>query len=327
MEVLPKEKRAMQKDLEQFQNYLRAGGSSPNTISAYTRDLKQFLDFMASRRRVDSWAQIEPVDIRAFMAQAQKGLKKSTIARKLMSLRGFFGYMHTRRGLSGDPSRMVRPPKQDKPLPKRLSVDEAFHLLDSQRIQHRAYGKEETREAAQARDSAMLEVLYSSGLRVSELVGLDLEHLRLDLGMLHVAHGKGGKERYVPLGERAGQALRRYLELRPLLLSEKQPAQEAVFLNFRGGRLSRRTVQMLVDEKSQGLSVGRKVGPHTLRHAMATHLLEGGADLRSVQEMLGHKSLSTTQKYTHLNVDHLLKVYDSAHPKAKGTQLDEGEDD
>ena len=305
---------------------MRAGGASRHTMAAYGRDLNQFLRFMAARREISGWSQIEPVDIRAFMAQGCKGLKKSTISRKLQSLRGFFGYMHTQRGLPKDPSRMVRPPKQDKPLPKRLSVDEAFHLVDSPRIQRRSYGAEEVKKAADARDAAMLEVLYSCGLRVSELVGLDLVHLRLDLGVLHVEHGKGGKERYVPLGRRADSALEHYLELRASLLSPKNQSQQAVFLNRRGGRFSQRSVQLLVDEKSMDLSVGRKVGPHTMRHAMATHMLEGGADMRSVQEMLGHKSLSTTQKYTHLNVDHLLKVYDSAHPRAKNPQDDNGDD-
>ena len=267
--------------MQQFQEYLRAEGASEHTMRAYARDLKQFVDFISDRREITDWDQVEPVDIRAFMAKGMKGLKKSTLSRKLMSLRGFFGFLHKRLDYPTDPSRMVRPPKQEKPLPKRLSVDEAFHMLDSPRTQRRNYGPEEVREAAQARDLAMLEVLYSSGLRVSELVSLDLEHLRLDLELVHVQKGKGGKERYVPLGQRADRALRAYLELRPLLLSEKAPAQEPVFLNRRGGRLSQRAVQQLVDEKSLDLDVGRKVGPHTLRHAMATHLLEGGG--RSAQ--------------------------------------------
>ena len=297
----------MIKELNQYADYLAAKGASPHTMAAYLRDLKQFHAFIVQRRDVESWAQVEPGDIRAFMAQRLKEHKRSTVSRKLMSLRGFFGYMHIERGLPGDPARMVAPPKARQPLPKRLSVDEAFHLIESRSPRRRAYGSRDKQKAAKARDRAMLELLYSSGLRVSELVGLDLEHLRLDLDLVRVEGGKGGRSRLAPVGRTAQDAIKAYLELRHFLLP-KSGANDAVFLNQRGGRLSQHSLE---------LETGRKVGPHTLRHAMATHLLEGGADLRSVQEILGHKSLSTTQKYTHLAVDHLLKVYDKAHPRAQ----------
>jgi integrase/recombinase XerC len=311
-------------ELQNYIKYLEAKGSSGNTVAAYLRDLNQFHSFVTSSRQLKEWSQVEPGDIRGFLARGLKGHKRSTVARKLQSIRGFFKFMHRERDLPINPASLVTPPKQERPLPKRLSVDEAFHLIESRPPQKRAYGSKEKQKAAMARDLAMLELLYSSGLRVSELVGLDLGHLRLDLDLLTVEQGKGGRSRLAPLGRTAKDALNKYLQLRNLLMPKGGAAIDAVFLNRRGGRLSVRSVQKVVDRHSLDLSAGRKVGPHTLRHAMATHLLEGGADLRSVQEILGHRSLSTTQKYTHLAVDHLLKVYDKAHPRAKEP---EGEDD
>jgi integrase/recombinase XerC len=220
--------------------------------------------------------------------------------------------------VAANPARLLRPPQQEKPLPKRLNVDEAFHLVTAPGRQPEPETGEAKLAAARLRDTAMLELLYSSGLRVSELTGLDLEHLRADLGLLQVVHGKGGRDRLVPVGKKAWEALTAWLAARHLLLAPGGGQEQALFLNQRGGgRLTPRSVQRLVGMSREGLQVGRKVSPHTLRHAMATHLLEGGADLRSVQEMLGHKSLSTTQKYTHLLGDHLSRVYDKAHPRAQ----------
>jgi integrase/recombinase XerC len=195
-------------------------------------------------------------------------------------------------------------------------VDEVFHLVEAPRPRGRPYGSTELRQTLEARERAALELLYSSGLRVGELAALDVDDLRLELGLVTVRRGKGGRSRVVPVGESAAAALAAYLQVRHRLLSPQDPDQPALFLNRRGGRLSTRSLQRVVDQRRAGLSVGRRVSPHSLRHAMATHLLESGADLRSVQEMLGHKSLSTTQKYTHLTVDHLLAVYDRAHPRA-----------
>ena len=190
----------------------------------------------------------------------------------------------------------------DKPLPKRLSVDEAFHLGGKRRNRScRAKAGPKQKAADSPGTLAMLELLYSSGLRVSELVGLDLEHLRLDLDLVQVKQGKGGKERLVPVGGRAAAALKSLSgPSGRSFLSGKGPVQSALFVNRRGGRLTQRSVQRLVEGRVRGLNVGRKVGPHALRHAMATHLLEGGADLRSVQEMLGHKSLSAQPRNTRI---------------------------
>lgn len=307
----------MREEIAQYREYLAAAqGASPHTVAAYARDVEQFRAFATGRRELASWGQVEAVDLRAFVAAEMKKHKRASVARKLMGLRGFFDYLRERGLVPANPARLVRLPKLERPLPRRLSVDEAFHLVQSPPPARRVYGAEDQARAAQLRERAMLELMYSSGLRVSELTGLDLEHLRLDLSTVRVVRGKGGRERLVPVGGPASQALGEYLAARPALLAEAAPGEKALFLNRRGGRFSPRSVQRMLEGHLAGLSVGRQASPHSLRHAMATHLLEGGADLRSMQEMLGHKSLSTTQKYTHLTVDHLLKVYDRAHPRA-----------
>ena len=315
----------MDQDLRDFAGFLsEAKGRSPHTVAAYTRDLKEFRRFLSEKRGVEAWDKVGPTDVRAFMAQGLKSLAKSTVARKLASLRAFFDFMRER-GLEKDPSRLVQPPKQEKPLPRRLSVDEAFHLVEAKRPKRRGYGSEELRRALETRDRALLELVYSSGLRVQEARGLDLDDLRPDIGLAHIRRGKGFKERVVPMGEKAMQAIQAYLKWRPRMLPAEGPGrdEQALFLNARGKRLTTRSMQNILAERLGGLSVGRQVSPHSLRHAMATHLLEGGADLRSVQEMLGHASLSTTQKYTHLTMDHLMKVYDKAHPRASEAEGDD----
>ncbi len=308
---------SMEDEVGAFQDFLaQARGYSPHTVAAYGRDVRQFVRFV-HQEGLEDWSQVDDHHLRAFLARRFKELSRSSLARKVAALRAFFRFLVERRGLAHDAGALLKPPKQEKYLPRRLSVDEAFHLVQAPRPRRRSYGGRKKQEALQARDAAMLELMYSSGLRLSELVGLDLEHLRLDLGLVRVVRGKGGSERMVPVGRAALQALERYLELRVALLSPQGPALPALFLNQRGGRLSQRSVQRVLEDRLGGLSVGRRVSPHSLRHAMATHLLEGGADLRSVQEILGHKSLSTTQKYTHLTIDHLLKVYDHAHPRTR----------
>lgn len=307
----------MNDHLAAFDDYLAQGaGAAPLTRQAYLRDVREFQGFLAQQGHLPLWSRVGDGDVLAWLADGLKTKKRATVARKLMSLRKFFDFLLDRGEVSGNPARLVRPPKQSQHLPARLSVDEAFHLIEGPARQ--AQGKEPgpRQKAATLRDLAMLELLYSSGLRVSELTGLDQEHLRLDLSLARVVDGKGGRERWVPVGQSAAKALQDYLEARPALLKKAQ-AQDELFVNGRGGRLSQRSVQRLVAHFGAELETGRALSPHALRHAMATHLLEGGADLRSVQEILGHRSLSTTQKYTHLTVDHLLKVYDQAHPRAK----------
>lgn len=318
----------MQEAVAQFRQYLlEVLAASPHTAAAYTRDVEQFRLFVTARRNLSGWEQVEAVDVRAFLARELKERQRSSVARKLMGLRGFFDFLRERGLVPANPARLVRAPKLERKLPRRLSVDEAFHLVESPPPERRPYGAEDKSKAAKLRERATLELLYSSGLRVSELTGLDVGHLRLDLALVRVVRGKGGRERLVPVGGPAMRALAEYLAARPALLAEGRESEPALFLNRRGGRYGPRSVQRMLEGHLAGLSVGRQASPHSLRHAMATHLLEGGADLRSVQEMLGHKSLSTTQKYTHLTVDHLLKVYDRAHPRATapaGRNEDEG---
>ncbi|MCF8031528.1 MAG: tyrosine-type recombinase/integrase [Desulfarculaceae bacterium] len=307
--------------LAAFEGFLAEGaGAAPLTRAAYVRDVREFAAFLSGRSPGWDWPSVHDNDVLAWMADGLKRKKRSTMSRKLMSLRKFFDFLLAREVVEANPARQVTPPRQGRHLPPRLSVDEAFHLVQGP-AKSAAKTQSPAGQAATLRDLAMLEVLYSSGLRVSELTGLDTGHLRLDLGLVRVVSGKGGKERWVPVGARAAEALNRYLAARPELLAEGS-GEEALFLNQRGGRLSPRSVQNLVSRYAGELSHGRRLSPHALRHAMATHLLEGGADLRSVQEMLGHKSLSTTQKYTHLTVDRLLKVYDQAHPRAHGDDKD-----
>lgn len=310
--------------LRAFESYLAEGAAAaPLTRSAYLRDVGEFAAFLSASGPGWDWPSVGESQVLAWMAQGLKSKQRSTMARKLMSLRKFFDFLLRQGEVAANPARLVRPPRQGRHLPVRLSVDEAFHLVQGPaREQGKALSP--AQRAAGLRDMAMLELLYSSGLRVSELTGLDAGHLRLDLGLVRVVSGKGGRERWVPVGSRAMEALKNYLAARAELAPQGME-QEALFLNQKGGRMTPRSVQRLVARFAGELSAGRRLSPHALRHAMATHLLEGGADLRSVQEMLGHKSLSTTQKYTHLTVDHLLKVYDQAHPRAHETGGEEDE--
>ena len=305
--------------LGEFDQHLaESTGAMPRTRQAYARDAKQFHEFLQNDRRGKDWPDVTADDVRMWLAGRMKTSARSTVGRKLASLRAWFEFLQARGLCGGNPARLVRAPKMDKRLPTRLSVDEAFHLVDGPKRpkQTRPYGAEEKAQALIMRDMAIMELLYSSGLRVSEMAALDIEHMRLDLGVVRIASGKGGKERVVPVGQAAQDALTRYLKARAAILPKGRDEPAALFLNRNGGRLTSRSIQRMVDKYQQGLTVSRNVGPHALRHAMATHLLEGGADLRSVQEMLGHSSLQTTQKYLHLTVDHLLKVYDQAHPRA-----------
>ena len=317
----------MEAEIRQFETYLaQAGRGSQNTVSAYLRDIRQFLAFLQADGRARGWEAVTPGDLRLFLAQCLKQNQRSTVARKLAGLRRFFRHLLDLGLVEKNPADLVSPPRQPKKLPRRLSVDEAFYLLDAEIKPGPSRRPEEKQKAAKARDLAMLELLYSSGLRVGELVGLNMDHLRLDLDLVRVVHGKGDKERIVPVGSKAKASLETWLGQRGELLA-RGAGNEALFLNMEGNRLTARSVQRMLAQRLKSLDLGRSFGPHTLRHAMATHLLEGGSDLRSVQEMLGHQSLGTTQKYTHLTVDHLLKVYDKAHPRASAPGQGSPEDE
>jgi integrase/recombinase XerC len=281
--------------------------ASHETVRNYASDLRQFQAFMRTEQpgmpTLDP-AAVKTESIRAYLHWLDRKREKSTsMARKLASLRSFYRYLQREGTVGLNPAESIRTPKQPKHLPRVLTKDDAAALMDFPAGQ----------TGSSLRDCALLETLYSTGARVSELVGMNLEDLCLSEGLVHL-RGKGRKERIVPIGEVALNAIRNYrASLKPSALSPQPSAP--VFLNHRGGRLTTRSVARIVACYSSRLA-GGSVSPHTLRHSFATHLLDEGADLRSIQEMLGHVSLSTTQKYTHLATDQLMAVYDKTHPRA-----------
>ncbi len=281
--------------------------ASHETVRSYASDLRQFQTFMRAEHpgvpTLDP-ATVQTESIRAYLHWLDRKREKSTsMARKLASLRSFYRYLQRESRVGLNPAEAIRTPKQPKHLPRVLTKDDAAALMEFPSDQ----------AGGSHRDRALLETLYSTGARVSELVGINLDDLRASEGVLHL-RGKGRKERIVPIGEVALKAIHNYrVSLKPAA-SSQQPAAP-IFLNLRGGRLTTRSVARIVARYSSRLA-GGSVSPHTLRHSFATHLLDEGADLRSIQEMLGHVSLSTTQKYTHLATDQLLAVYDKAHPRA-----------
>ena len=286
--------------IRQFIHYLSAEkNASPHTCRNYLRDLEQFESFLEEMA-------IEKVDrmvLRRYLSFLHRKNRKSSIARKLSTLRSFYKYLVREQILSSNPAKPVSTPKVERLLPTTLTVDEAFRLMESP-------SKDQRSREAELRDRAILELLYSSGVRVSELVGLNLNRVDLDLGIVRVM-GKGRKERIVPVGAKAIEALKSYLETRGIM-EEESP----LFVNLRKGRLTDRSVARLVKKYGRHSGIFRKISPHSLRHTFATHLLDAGADLREIQEMLGHVSLSTTQRYTHLTVGKLMEVYDKAHPRS-----------
>lgn len=283
-------------------------GYSSHTVNAYKRDVGEFFLFIGE---INNLKDLDPLLIRSYVYQLNRRNKSSTVARKLSALRSFFRFL-VREGITKrDPVSAVSMPKQGKYIPVFLTVDEMFSLLEEP-------GENDT---FAERDKAIMEMLYSTGMRVAELASLNLDRINYETGIIRVM-GKGGKERLVPVGSTARQKLKEYLPQRESVIQArvmrgKKMEKDAVFLNGRGGRLSVRSIERIVSHYASRAGITARVTPHSLRHSFATHLLEMGADLRSVQELLGHASLSTTQKYTHLNVDHLMEVYDKAHPMAR----------
>lgn len=276
-------------------------------VAVFTVFLSEsFLDRPASG--IES-SEVDALAVRSWLAELRrKGLSKTSIGRALASLRAFFRFLRREGAVGTNPARGVSAPKPEKPLPSSLSVPEAAAVVEAL--------DEET--PAGARDRALLELLYATGLRVSELVGLDLPDVDLAGRQLRTI-GKGRKGRVVPFGERARDAVREWLSERALLRGARdRDGDEPLFLNARGGRLTDRSVRRILDRALLRAEVSREASPHTLRHSFATHLLSAGADLRTIQEFLGHASLQTTQRYTHLDADRLIEVYRKAHPKAAG---------
>jgi len=278
-------------------------GYSPATERAYAADLEQFEAFLARRgKSLGAFEAIAREDATGFLAELHRQhQKKSSMARKLSTLRSFFRFLIHNRVLPQSPLAGLRNPKQESRQPRALNVDQATALMD-------APGRPGPEGI---RDLALVELLYGSGLRISEALSLSVDDVRADRGFVRV-RGKGGKQRLAPLSEAAKLRLREYLEQRQELTHDA--GEQALFLGTRLGPLSRREAQRVVARLAAQAGVGQSVHPHTLRHSFASHLLQAGADLRSVQEMLGHSRLSTTERYTHLDMRHIMEVYDKAHP-------------
>ena len=289
----------MKDHIDKFLKYLEIErAASAHTLRAYRKDLEEFSKFVNIKPE-----NVELADVRGFIAeQIKSGLNKTSVSRRLASIRSFFKFLYREGYKRTNPAKLVSKPKLPKLLPRFLSVDDAFSLVE------RPAGT----GFLPARDRAILELLYSSGLRVSEISSLNIDDINTKEGFLKVK-GKGRKERMVPVGSKAIDAIKSYMVERIALKSKDR----FLFLNRRGKGLSDRGVRRLVVKYARMTGISGKIGPHALRHTFATHLLQGGADLRVIQELLGHSSLSTTQKYTHLDVTHLIDVYDKAHPFAK----------
>jgi len=305
----------MEADLQDFlQTAETVKNISEHTRSAYERDLRQFFKFLKDKG-VSSLKQVDHLILRRFLAMLQeKDYLKSSVARKCASLRSFFKFLVREGILGSNPTSSLHTPKKDRKLPQFLTEDEVTQLLDLP----------DENEPSGIRDKALFETLYSCGTRVSELAGLNLADVDL-LGDIIKVRGKGKKERICPLGKPAIKALNNYLDIRDTFFSKTgkaarkgfktNPNKNAVFVNVKGGRLTTRSMERILKSYVANVT-SKKVTPHTLRHSFATHLLSRGADLRSVQELLGHKNLSTTQIYTHVTTELMKKVYDSTHPRA-----------
>jgi len=286
----------MKEKIGKFLRYLEVeNDASMHTLRAYKKDLESFSEYVGEKER-----DIEMIDIRGFIAlQIRNGLNKTTAARRLASVRSFLNYLCREGFIRSNPAKLVTNPKTEKRLPNFLSVDDAFALIE----------KPDGIGFLHTRDRAILELLYSSGLRVSEIAELNVDDINTKEGLVKV-RGKGKKERILPIGSKAIDAIKTYA-VEKMLLKKKD---RAMFLNRSGSRLTDRGVRRIVVKYSRMIGINGQIGPHTLRHTFASHLLQAGADLRVIQELLGHSSLSTTQKYTHIDITHLMDVYDKAHP-------------
>ena len=298
-----------------FLHHLRHERSfSDETLRAYTSDLEQFNRFARTKIATEDLilSNVTADLIRSFLASVQGRMEKSTRSRKLSTLRSFYRFLNDREITSENPARFVSSPKIRTRIPSFLGVDDVFHFLDSLRSNAAAPGGTWRRW----RNWAIFEVLYSTGMRVSELVGLNEEDVFTESGLVRV-FGKGKKERIVPVGSKAVESMQGYLAAVDDQFPMARTRTPALFRNVRGDRLTARSVHRLLKAEMQRCGLWQHLSPHGLRHTFATHLLNSGADLRAIQEMLGHSSLSTTQRYTHVHMQQLMKAYDSAHPRSR----------
>ena len=300
----------MTDEIGDFLNYLTYERNvSPNTISAYRDDLESFVtflcdDYLTTSRALLDLRTVDNLTVRAWLAHlARRKLSRSSIARHLSALRTFYKFLMREGVVEANPARSVATPKREKHLPAVMQPPEVALLLE-QSSAETPLGR---------RDRAFLELMYASGLRISEIVGIDLDDIELKARLVKV-HGKGSKERIVPFGSTAEKAIRDYLEVRQELVKSEEAA---LFVNYRGERITTRSVRRLFDRYVRNAALRAGISPHTMRHSFATHLLNAGADLRGIQELLGHASLSTTQRYTHLSDWQLIEVYRRSHPRAR----------
>ncbi len=316
----------MQAAIEEYLEHLRGErDASAHTLRNYRVDLSQFLAYLRERSvgvPDPDPTTVDDLAIRGFLARLHgERLARSSVARKLAALRSFFRFLCRRGVVAVNPAELVRAPRLPIRTTPHLSVDEAFQLLAAPAARLATpVGRRKNAETLVRRDRAILELFYASGLRIGELTGLDLDRVDQEQGLVRIL-GKGRKERVVPVGRVALDALRDYLDLRGSLrrATAVGPAEPALFLNARGGRLTARGVSQIVLRHLVASGLGKKVTPHGLRHSFATHLLNAGADLRAIQELLGHARLSTTQRYTHVGLDKVMEIYDRSHPRAHGS--------
>ncbi|TDI89781.1 MAG: tyrosine recombinase XerC [Candidatus Dadabacteria bacterium] len=298
----------MDKYLSSFEDFLSSERNySKHTLKAYIADIKEFglvlkdMGLISADNGEIDFAHMDETPIRTFISRLYGKNKRVSISRKLASIRTFFEFLIRNGTIKSNPAKLVPTPKGEKRLPTFLTVDEVVKLVETP-------GSENVYES---RDRAILELLYSCGLRVSELVGINLNNLDL-ISMSVKVLGKGNKERMVPLGSKACTAIKTYISQR----LDLKPEDDYLFVNSRGGRLSTRSIDRIIKKYAAISGIPKNISPHVLRHTFATHLLGGGADLRAIQEMLGHKSLSTTQRYTHISIEKIMEIYDKTHPRA-----------
>jgi integrase/recombinase XerC len=294
----------VERSIDHFLRSLRERNASPHTIKAYANDLGMFADHMGPA----TWSAIDHLRIRGFLSHLyERGLSKTSVARALAAVRSLYRWLAREGVVEQNPAALVATPKLPRKLPRVPTIEEMNSVLD---------GKMPDTASFPERDQLMLELLYGCGIRNSELIGINVDDVRL-AGEAILIRGKGKKERYVPFGDSARAAIAAYLPMRQQILAEKKKSTPALLVNRRGGRLTTRSVRRIVKKIAVAKGLSPDVHPHTLRHAFGTHMLEEGADLRAIQEMLGHERLSTTQRYTQLSMKQVLAVYDQTHPRAK----------
>jgi integrase/recombinase XerC len=287
-----------------FIRHLRERNASPHTIKAYSRDLSLFAAYAGSR----GWKQLDHIAVRGFLSQLyEKGLSKISVARALAAVRSLYRWLAREGVVEQNPAKLVATPKLPKKLPRVPTIEEMNSVIDGEMPEAAAFP---------TRDRLMLELLYGCGIRNSELTGINLDDIRLSAEAILI-RGKGKKERYVPFGDSVKNGLAAYLPERQKIFAASAKPSTALLINCRGGRLTTRSVGRIIKKIAVAKGLSPDVHPHTLRHAFGTHMLEEGADLRAIQELLGHERLATTQRYTQLSMKHVLQVYDQTHPRAK----------